>query len=134
MQRPSQDNLHAAVFGELEHHAVVDKVQGTVQRTHGQICRPVELDLGGRQGARAGQRPPGGPVVLMTNQGSNQAKFVDHANGVAVRNVDLPIGPNGNSWKVEKSYLKTYCMYLFIHTVFQLRTYMLLHSAQWTRK
>jgi hypothetical protein len=90
-------NLNPAILGELEHHVVVNKMQRPVQRVDGHICRPVQLHFGGRQPAGAGQRPPGGAVMLVTHQGLNPTKLVHHADGVPVRYVYLPVCSNGNT-------------------------------------
>ncbi len=104
MQRPPghDGHPHPATVpvppGQLEHDAVVHKVQRAVQRADRQLGGPVELHLGRRQVPLAGQRPPVGAVPLVTDQGGDDAALVHLADVGAVGDVQLALGGQRDSW------------------------------------
>ena len=97
VKRPSSDDLDPPVVGQLENDVVVDEVERPVERVDGQLGGPVELDLIQGQGSFAGHRLPGRAVVLVADEGRDDAVLVDLTDVGAVGDEHLAVDANGDA-------------------------------------
>ena len=76
----------------LEDDVVVDEVECVVERADGELGRPVELHVAGRHGPGARHGAPRRPVILMADDGRDDAVLVHHADVGTVGEEGLAVG------------------------------------------
>ncbi len=97
MEWSACDDLDPSIVGELEDDVVVDKVKRAVERTDSHFRRPIELDLVKRQSSLTGHGLPGGPVVLVADEGGDDAVLVDLADVSSVGDEHFSVNSNSDS-------------------------------------
>ena len=97
MERSSGNHFNSSVVGQLQNDIVVDEMQRSIQRTDRHLSGPIQLNFIQGQGSFTGHRLPGGPVVLVADEGCDDPVLVDLTNVGTVGDEHFAVNPNSNS-------------------------------------
>ena len=97
MERSSCNDFNSSIVGQLQNDIVINKMERSIQRTDGHLSGPIELNLIQGQGSFAGHGLPGGPVVLVADEGRDDPVLVHLTNVGTVGDEHFAVDTNSNS-------------------------------------